>query len=89
MDSCEKQTEEKHERNKNRRFLSYHRLKSFGFSGAAIIGAGHRMVSAGHCEVGRNIDWLPVIGPLEMIASFHGWKAAAVIAVIGLIGECG
>ena len=32
------------------------------------------------------LDWLPVIGPLEMIASFHGWKAAAVIAVIGLIG---
>ncbi|MGD6540543.1 hypothetical protein VWR16_22525, partial [Xanthomonas citri pv. citri] len=32
------------------------------------------------------LDWLPFHGPLEIIASFHGWKAAAATAVIGLIG---
>ncbi|MED0773615.1 DUF308 domain-containing protein [Bacillus siamensis] len=32
------------------------------------------------------LGWLPFHGPLEIIASFHGWKAAASTAVIGLIG---
>ncbi|MCW8784308.1 MULTISPECIES: hypothetical protein [Bacillus] len=32
------------------------------------------------------LDWLPFHGPLDIIASFHGWKAAAATAVIGLIG---
>ncbi|WP_424161188.1 YqeB family protein [Bacillus amyloliquefaciens] len=33
-----------------------------------------------------SLDWLPFQGPLGIIASFHGWKAAAAIAVIGLFG---
>ncbi|MCC9024079.1 YqeB family protein [Bacillus nakamurai] len=32
------------------------------------------------------LEWVPFQGPLGIIASFHGWKAAIVTAIIGIIG---